>query len=190
MRVIAGVARGHRLRPPAGRDVRPTADRVKESLFNVLAPRLDSSSFLDLFAGSGAVGIEALSRGAARAVFVDANPASLRLVQANLAATGLAAAGHHALLRADALRAVADLAAQGERFDLIFLDPPYGKALLPPVLAALGPLLAPEGWVIAEHHHRDPLPERAGELVRFRQMTFGETVLSLYAHAAACPSQR
>ena len=185
MRVIAGEARGRRLKPPQGRNVRPTADRVRESLFNVLAPRLAGCAFLDLCCGSGAVGIEALSRGAARAVFVDAAAASLRLVAENLAGTGLGETGRHRLVRAEAARAVADLAARGEHFDLVFIDPPYGQDLLPPVLAALAPLLAPAGWAIAEHHHRDPVPERAGGLVRFRRLTFGETVLSLYAHAPA-----
>ena len=185
MRVIAGVARGRRLKPPRGRDVRPTADRVKESLFNVLAPRLAGCAFIDLCAGAGGVGIEALSRGAARAVFVDQSPVSLRLIEENLQATGLAAAGRHGLLRGEAAAIVADLAARGEGFDLAFVDPPYGGGLVPPILAALAGALTPDGIAIAEHHKKDPMPEQVGVLRRFRQLTFGETVLSLYAHAAA-----
>lgn len=181
MRVIAGSARGRPLKTVKGLAVRPTTDRVKESLFNVLQSRVPDSSFLDLFAGSGAVGIEALSRGARRAVFVDRAGAHLQVVADNLDRTGLS--GQAELLRLDAVQALPVLARRGDRFDLVFLDPPYGQDLVPRTLAALAeqPLVEPGGLVVCEHHRKDPVPARAGTLVRFRELEFGETVLSFYS---------
>lgn len=189
MRVITGTAKGRPLKTVKSRDVRPTADRVKESIFNVLGPRLPEARFLDLFAGSGAMGIEALSRGAASCTFVELVSSHLKVVAENLAATQLQE--HAELIRRDARAAIADLANRGRRYDLIFIDPPYGRDLIPQVLEAIAQtgLLAPEGWAICEHHHRDPVPERvpgtaaAGSLHRFRELIFGETVVSLYRTA-------
>lgn len=182
MRVIAGTARGHTLRTVSSRAVRPTSDRVRETLFNVLAPRIAGARFLDLFAGSGAVGIEALSRGAAHAVLVEKQPTHLRVIAANLERTGL---GERAVLvRQDAVRAGVDLAARGHVFDLVFLDPPYGGDWVRRTLEAIGAvpaLLAAGGSVIAEHHRRDPVPVRAGSLLRLREVPVGETLLSFYA---------
>jgi 16S rRNA (guanine966-N2)-methyltransferase len=193
VRVIAGTAKGRPLKSVRGQAVRPTADRVRESLFNVLAPRLAGARFLDLFAGSGAVGIEALSRGAAFCLFVDLQAAHLKVAEQNLATTGLAAGA--ALLRRDALAAVRDLAGRQEPFDLIFVDPPYGEAWVPRALAAItaAGTLAPEGVVICEHHRKDPVPSvtnetpEAGGLTKFRELVFGETVLSFYRRTAAGP---
>lgn len=180
MRVIAGTARGRTLKTVRGLAIRPTPDRVRESLFNVLQPVVSGCAFLDLFAGSGAVGIEALSRGAARAVFVEQAAAHLQVLAQNLATTGLA--GRAELLRRDALQAVALLARRQETFDLVFLDPPYGQGLVPATLAALAEhgLVAPGGLVICEHHRKDLVPGQAGVLVRCREVVFGETVLSFY----------
>lgn len=187
MRVITGSAKGRPLATVKGRDIRPTADRVKESLFNVLGNRVADAEFLDLFAGSGAVGIEALSRGATRCVFVELMTTHLKVVEENLAKTGLA--GSAELLRRDARSAAADLGRRGRQFDLIFVDPPYAKGLVDEALAAIVEyrLLAPGGWVAAEHHKKDAVPthvaglENAGGLTRFRELVFGETLISLYA---------
>jgi len=189
VRVITGTAKGRILRTVKGRDVRPTADRVKESLFNVLGPRVVGARFLDLFAGSGSVGIEALSRGAASCTFVDIVPGHLKVVEANLAATGLADRAE--LMRRDARAVLSELARQGRQYDLIFVDPPYGQNLIPPVLEGIvrERLLAEGGWVMCEHHRRDPVPAvipdpaPAGSLTRFRELIFGETVVSLYKAA-------
>lgn len=180
MRVITGIAKGRKLKTSRGLDVRPTSDRAKESLFNVLGPRVIDSRILDIFAGSGAIGIEGLSRGARGAVFVDNSPSSCRLVEDNLRNTGLAANAE--ILRQDALRAISYLAAKGEKFDLIFLDPPYEKGLVVPTLeeAAGGGLLAEDGLLIAEHSRREPVPETTGPLRLYRQLTFGDTVISIY----------
>ncbi len=186
MRVISGSASGRTLKTVKSRDVRPTSDRVKESLFNVLAPRVGDAHFLDLCAGSGGVGIEALSRGAQFCVFVDLSALHLKLVTENLGVTGLSEQAE--LLRCDARTAVAMLARRGDQFDLIFIDPPYGQSLVPEVLAevALRGILATNGWVICEHYKKDLVPDtvpggsEAGGLLRFRELHFGDTILSLY----------
>lgn len=186
MRVITGAAKGRPLKTVKGRDIRPTTDRVKESLFNVIGPRVAGADFLDLFAGSGAVGIEALSRGAASCVFVELMTQHLKVVEENLAATGLQERAQ--LLRRDARAAVADLDKRDSRFDLIFVDPPYAQALVEQALNSITEyrLLKPGGWVICEHHKKDSVPDQvtcpgeAGGLARFRELKFGETTLSLY----------
>lgn len=186
MRVITGTAKGRPLKTVKGRDVRPTADRVKESLFNVLAGRVAGADFLDLFAGSGAVGIEALSRGARSCLFVELMTSHLKVVEENLAATGLNDRAE--MLRRDARAGAADLGKRGRRFDLIFVDPPYGQDLVPQSLEAIAAnrLLSDDGWVICEHHKKDsvpdtvPVPVVAGGLTKFRELVFGEIVLSLY----------
>lgn len=186
MRVISGAAKGRQLRTVQGREIRPTADRVRESLFNILAPRVVEADFLDLFAGSGAVGIEALSRGARSCVFVELVTSHLAVVAANLKATGLIDKAD--LLRRDARAAVRDLARRGRRFHLIFIDPPYAQGLAAEALQAIAAegLLGTGGWAICEHHRKDALPEQfpgsaiAGGLHKFRELVFGETVLSLY----------
>lgn len=181
MRVITGLAKGHPLKVGKGPRVRPTSDRTKESLFNVFAARVPGCNFLDLCAGAGGVGIEALSRGAARVVFVDQSGESLGFVRENLLTTRLQTAGEHELLRADANSALRLLAGRGQQFDLVFIDPPYGQNIIPPALALLAPVLAADAWAVGEHHRRDPMPETAGDLRRFRQLVIGETVLSFYA---------
>ncbi len=184
MRVIAGAARGRPLKTVKGLAVRPTTDRVRESLFNVLQPLVAGSVFLDLFAGSGAVGIEALSRGADRAVFVEQAGTHLKIIADNLDKTGLRDRAE--LLRGDVLNMIPSLGVRGERFDLIFLDPPYGQDLVPRTLAVLAAaaVTVPGGVAVCEHHRKDPVPPSAGLLLRFRELGFGETVLSFYRHGS------
>ena len=163
MRIIAGSARGRRLDAPAGPDTRPTADRVRESLFSIVAPRLSGARVLDLFAGSGALGLEALSRGAERAVFVDSAAAARQAVRRNIEA--LSFGDRSTLLSMDALAAVARL--RGERFDIIFIDPPYAMrtdALFSAVCDAK--LLSADGLIVYEHGREanpDFLPGAAGQ---------------------------
>ncbi len=180
MRVITGSAKGRPLKALKDRSVRPTSDRVKESLFNIIGSRVVDADFLDLFAGSGSVGIEALSRGARSCVFVELQTAHLRVVAENLQTTGLRDRAE--LIRRDARAALKDLGNRGRRFDLIFVDPPYGQELVPQSLALIDDcgVLAEGGWVICEHHGKDQVPDAAGGLHRFREVVFGETVLSIY----------
>jgi 16S rRNA (guanine966-N2)-methyltransferase len=155
MRVIAGRYRGRRLQAPPGVATRPTSDRVREALFSVLGDRVRGARVLDLFAGSGALGIEALSRGAAEATFVDSAPAAIRAVRNNLDALDAAAE----VRRADARRFLGTARAASRQYDLVFLDPPYRPAgrLGSELTAALPAVLAPGAAVVAESDRRAPL---------------------------------
>jgi 16S rRNA (guanine(966)-N(2))-methyltransferase RsmD len=183
MRVIAGSFRSRILQAPAGLATRPTSDRLRETLFNVLAPRIGGARFLDLYAGSGAVGIEALSRGASEVVFVERAAPALKVLRANLAKLELR----------EGLRIVQGSVAgflrnpNGEaRFDLIFLDPPYDAAdEYAAVLDSMGNssvgMLSKDGVVIAEHRRNDKLEDRYGRLRRTRLLQQGDATLSFYA---------
>ncbi len=179
MRIIAGQAKGRRLlSPPADWPIRPTLDRIRESLFNIVTPRLEGARFLDCFAGTGANGIEALSRGASQAVFVDSDARALRLVRENLTHTGLAGGG-----MCFKLTLPQDLGRIPGRFDIIFADPPYEFAEYEALLYGIQEcgLLADQGWVVLEHHRRHAIPAHCGGLSRHRQSRYGEKRLSFYA---------
>jgi 16S rRNA (guanine966-N2)-methyltransferase len=178
-RVIAGTARGLRLAAP-GASSRPLGDRVKQTLFAILEPDLPGSRFLDLFAGSGAAGIEALSRGAQYATFVERDAGAVEVIAANLARTHLADQGR--LVTAEAVgwlrRAEASMAGP---FDVVFLDPPYAQPdLLSAALDALAPHLAAGARVVAKHFWRDEPPGQVGLLASERARRFGETALTFY----------
>ena len=188
-RVIAGTARGRRLVAP-GEGTRPLADRVKQTLFAILQPDLPGSAFLDLCAGSGAAGIEALSRGAARATFVEQDRRAATTIAENLGLTGLAGPNAR-IVRADAVTWLRGLAASaGEDadgpFDLVFVDPPYAERdLLARLLGILGSdeagrMLAPRARVVAKHFWRDRPPTSVGLLASERDRRFGETGLTFY----------
>jgi 16S rRNA (guanine966-N2)-methyltransferase len=181
-RVIAGSARGILLRAP-GPATRPLADRVKQTLFAILEPSLPGARVLDLFAGSGAAGIEALSRGAALATFVEKDGGAVSVIEQNLAAAHLAGPGAK-VVRSEAMAWLARTNAAVEPFDLIFADPPYAETeLLLRTLTALGSAdapLAPGARVIAKHFWRDRPPERIGMLAFERDRRFGETALTFY----------
>jgi 16S rRNA (guanine966-N2)-methyltransferase len=184
MRVIAGQFRSRPLIAPKGFDTRPTSDRLRETLFNVLAPRIASSVFLDLYAGSGAVGIEALSRGAQQSIFVENAEPALRVIRANLSSLGIH--GGYALEASSAASALKRLAASGTVADLVFLDPPYSNTdEYESTLALLGgecrQLLAPGAIVIAEHLKKLDLDESYGSLHRFRTLKQGDSILSFYS---------
>ena len=161
-------------------ETRPTADRVKESIFNVLSSRIAGARVLDLFAGSGGLGIEALSRGADQAVFVEENPRVIPIIRENLAAAGFE--DKAIVLRREATAAVAEFLRAGSRFNLALADPPYEKGWVARLLQAMsaGSLLASGGLLAIEHTRREPAPERAGRLALFRELTYGDTVFSLY----------
>jgi 16S rRNA (guanine(966)-N(2))-methyltransferase RsmD len=193
MRVIAGTYRSRLLNAPAGEVTRPTSDRLRETLFNVLSARVEGAAFADLYAGSGAVGIEALSRGAERVWFVEKEPSAVAAIRANLAA--LKIQSNVSITPRSVSAALEDFARKGDQspWDIIFLDPPYQsvaayESTLQTVGNRPGIFLAPDGVVIAEHQleHRaeSGVAERYGQLLRFRILKQGDAVLSFY-HVAA-----
>jgi 16S rRNA (guanine966-N2)-methyltransferase len=179
VRVVAGRFGGRRLQAPPGRGTRPTSDRVREALFSTLGP-LDGARVLDLFAGSGALGIEALSRGAAGALLVERDPRAVAVIRANLDALGLAApeAEVHAGPARTALRSAS---ARGDTYDLIFLDPPYRSApeLGRELSAALEPLLSGGGRVVSESDRRAPL---VLDLPLTHERRYGDTLIRIHTH--------
>src|SRR5215471_214642 len=185
MRVIAGKYRSRRLTAPPGEHTRPTSDRLRETLFNVVVPGMDGSAWLDLFAGSGAIGIEALSRGAGSVHFVESAGAAVRTIRKNLHTLEIDDGAE--VLERDVATALRALNAQGASFDFVFLDPPYRKmGDYEQVLRFLAQshLLRPNGLVIAEHDkHFDPGDE-FGSLRRQRSLRQGDAVLSFYSVAA------
>lgn len=181
MRVIGGAERGRRLRAPRGLRTRPTADRVREALFDILGPAIRGMRVLDLFAGTGAVGIEALSRGAARAVFVERDREALRVLRANLAALGLDRARAR-VVAGDALASLPALGRSEAPFDLVFADPPYAGDLAARARAALagGGLLAAGARLVVQHFAKSPLTTSAGALRAVETRRFGETALTFF----------
>ena len=183
MRIIAGTYRSRSLAAPPGLATRPTSDRLRETLFNVLAPRIEGANFLDLYAGSGAVGIEALSRSAAHVEFVERAEQAVRILRANLARLGLTARFRiHAGGVSTALREMKSVST----FDVVFLDPPYDAveeyvATLGLLGGAAAGLLADGALVIAEHRKKERLEESYGSLARTRLLEQGEAALSFYA---------
>ncbi len=180
-RVVAGIAGGIQL-AAAGPGTRPLADRVKQAVFGSLEPLLAGAAVLDLCAGSGAAAIEALSRGAARAVLVERDAGAARVISENLRRTGLAAAA--VVMRRDALAALRDPTLRAARFDLAIVDPPYAEtALRDAILALLGAPDAPlrdGATVIATAHWREPPPDEVGLLRSTRVRRFGETAITFY----------
>jgi 16S rRNA (guanine(966)-N(2))-methyltransferase RsmD len=180
-RIIAGRGKGRRLSMPKGAETRPTGARVRQTLFDILAPKLPGARFLDAFAGSGAVGLEALSRGALKVVLVDSSPAAVAKIRENAAALG-EVGGEVQVFRQDARVALIALAERGARFDVIYLDPPYDSDLYEPVIALVGEegLLEHGGILVAERFHKRALPETIGRLSRFREVRVGDHRLNFY----------
>lgn len=183
MRIVAGRWGGRRLVAPPGTGTRPTADRVREALFSILGERVDAARVLDLFAGSGALGLEALSRGAAQATFVESAPSALKALRANLAALGAPGEVH----RGDALAFLRSARGAARQYDLVFLDPPYRDAtrLGRELSEGLPAVLAPGALVVSESDRRAPLPL---DLPLSDERRYGDTLLRL--HAAGQPHRR
>ena len=176
MRVIAGTARGTQLQALPGTDItRPTIDRVKEAMFSAVPFMLPGARVLDLFAGSGQLGIEALSRGAQRCVFLDENHAAAQVVAQNLKAAGLFGQASVSNMGAEAF-----LAATKEQFDMVLLDPPYHHNTLAVVLPAVDAVLAPGGIALCESEPGALLPETVGALVRQKQYRYGKVQVTKY----------
>ena len=179
MRIIAGELRGRRIDAPSWEGLRPTSDILRETLFNMLAASVVGANVLDAYAGTGAVGIEALSRGAAHVTFVDRDRRATALIDANLGRLGVR--DRYAIIRAELADAIRQLRAR--RFDIIFLDPPYGPATLADALSLAAPLTTDDTVVVLEHAARDAAPEFAGALVRVRDRRSGDSALSFFRRA-------
>jgi 16S rRNA (guanine(966)-N(2))-methyltransferase RsmD len=201
MRIIAGSFRSRTLAAPPGLSTRPTSDRLRETLFNVLASRIEGSSFLDLYPGSGAVGLEALSRGAARVAFVERAPSALKVLNENLARLGIGAGIRvHAKSVSAFLRSSTGPAPkqeknpEPEKYEVVFLDPPYDETReYATTLGLLGGaaqgILASGALVIAEHRRKQQLDDHYGNLKRTRLLEQGDAALSFYAISAETPGR-
>jgi len=183
MRIISGKAKGKKLKAPKlakGKRVRPLTDQAREALFNILGDRVPESYFLDLFAGTGAVGIEALSRGALLAIFVEVNKRVVQVIRENLEITGLADRAE--VYSIDVLRAIKILDSKKASFDIIFLGPPYGSPLLEAAIERISnsSILKQDGILVAEHRSKHQIGDSFGKLKKVRSSRYGDTVLSFY----------
>lgn len=190
MRIVAGKFRSRQIKSLKGRELRPTSDRLRETLFDVLNSVIEGARFLDVFAGTGAIGIEALSRGAREAVFLEKHRPAGKLIRENLAGLGIDRG--FLVLCGDAFRTLEELARRNDAapsaFDIVFLDPPYAATdEYERVLNLLGSstLLSPSTIVVAEHHHKLRLPAEAGLLRRYRFLRQGDAGLSFYKPSPA-----
>jgi 16S rRNA (guanine(966)-N(2))-methyltransferase RsmD len=174
MRVITGTARGRKLKTPENYDIRPTTDNVKEAVFNIIQFDIEGRRVLDLFAGTGQMGIEALSRGAKSCVFVDESRQAAQLVKENLKTCGLSGT----VLQQNAL----DVLRRGERYDLVFVDPPYDAGLYEPVLKTLNSVdnLSDGGIIVVESRRETPLPELAAPYRKGKEYRYGSVKICVY----------
>lgn len=186
MRISGGAQRGRRLRSPRGRETRPTSALLRQAVLNVLAAQIPDARVLDLFAGTGAVGLEALSRGAAHVTFVEREPHALASLRQNLASLGLA--DRASVMGGDVEACLPRLAEAGARFDVIFADPPYQSELSGRCIEVLAPghLLRENALLIVQAFHKTLLPERAGVLSQRWRRRYGESSLSLYTRGSPC----
>lgn len=178
MRIISGTSKGRKLVTPRSQSLRPTSDRVKESMFNILQDDIVGKVVLDLFAGTGNLGIEALSRGAKKTIFVEKGRQALRLIQRNLTQFGLESQSE--ILPKDANRAIGILKQKGESFDLILMDPPYEKGLIQRTLMKLNsyPIYHKDSILVIEHDRREPLSTVMDGWNLIRQRRIGDTLIS------------
>ncbi|MBI4854742.1 MAG: 16S rRNA (guanine(966)-N(2))-methyltransferase RsmD [Acidobacteria bacterium] len=181
MRVIAGNYKGRNLRTLEGLDVRPTSDRLRETLFNILSPYIEDSHFLDICSGSGAVAIEALSRGAIEAALIEVSRKATQVIYENLEHCKISKT-QAKIFCSDATIALKELGKNNSLFDIVYFDPPYKSNIYLPVLALLGEkkILSDDAIVVVEHHSKIPMPEIVGQLNCYRKLKQGETELSFY----------
>jgi 16S rRNA (guanine966-N2)-methyltransferase len=181
LRIISGEFRGRKLEKLEGMDIRPTTDRVKESLFNMLGARLFDCAFLDLFAGTGGIGIEAYSRGASKIVFIDESSKSIKVLKSNLEMLMLL--DKVEVYNTDYINAINKLALDNRKFDIIFIDPPYLKGFTQNALIHINDnnLINENGIIVIEHDIQDKMPESVGNLNLQRQKKYGNTMLSFFS---------
>ena len=175
MRVITGSARGRKLISPQGKDVRPTSDMVKESIFIILQNDVTGARVLDLFAGSGQLGIEALSRGAAYCVFIDSAKSSLEIIRKNLEITSLESNSKVAMMEAKTF-----LSTNKDKFDIVLLDPPYNQGIVEDLLPLIEAQMSPLGVIVCETDSKETLPDSTGEFTRKKEYRYGRIKLTTY----------
>lgn len=180
MRVIAGEYRGRKLEAIEGMDIRPTADKIKGSIFNMLGNAVIECSFLDLFGGTGGVGIEALSRGARNVVFIDAGIKSIKVLKDNLKHLNIKE--NVEVYHTDYETAIKKLNKFNKQFDIIFIDPPYRNGMAQNALVNIdrNPILAQSGIIIVEHDSKEEMPQKVGSLIKYRVKQYSNTSLSFY----------
>lgn len=183
MRVIAGLSKGKKLKVPKGPDIRPITDTIKEALFNTIGPYLEGQTFLDLFAGSGAVGIEALSRLAEKVVFVERNPQAVAVIRENLQSCQLDAKAR--IIRGDVFRVTVHLAKESPEFDIVYVDPPFRQVTyFSKIMNYLGALVSPQGMIIIRSPKSLPMPGEGAGLTRVKASVYGDSVLNYYQHTS------
>ena len=175
MRVITGTARGRVLKTLEGEDVRPTTDRVKEAIFSIIQFEIEGRQVLDMFAGSGQLGIEALSRGAAYATFTDMSKDAVSIIKQNLLSTGLHR--NSAVLQTDA---ITFLKGNKKKFDIVFMDPPYSKGILQQALPYAAEAVNDGGVIICEHPFGEEMPQKAGKFAIYREYKYSKVALTVY----------
>jgi len=182
LRIVSGTFKGRRLSTPRGMEIRPTSDKVREAIFNILPREFPFDKVLDLFAGTGAMGLEALSRGALEATFVDSGTQAIALIRKNIESCGAEAR----VYRSDVLASLKQFARKGEKFDLIIIDPPYSSTLLKEAIEAIDrdALLADEGVIVAETTKRTALETDLKGLELFDERRYGDTVVYFLRHRA------
>ena len=180
MRIISGMWKSRRLTSPKGMDVRPTSDKVKEAIFNIIRNRIAGSMALDLFAGTGSLGLELLSRGGVKVVFVEKNPYVLSVLKTNC--NDIALPDQYRVIFMNYLDAIKFLSKEGQTFDIVFIDPPYKSGLQLKALTAIsaGNLLVHDGIAVTEHDRIDFQPDVVGELVKIYERRLGNTCVTLY----------
>lgn len=180
MRIIAGEAKGKRLECRKGTETRPTQDSIKESLFSIIAPYITDARFLDLFSGTGNIALEALSRGAKRAVMIEKDQEALKYIIKNI--NNLGYENKSRAYKNETLRAVEILGRKGEKFDIIFMDPPYKDEVCERVMRAISKagLLAENGLIICEHHMYEDMSEKVGEFKKTDERKYGKKVVTFY----------
>jgi 16S rRNA (guanine(966)-N(2))-methyltransferase RsmD len=184
MRIISGRARGLKLNTPKNDDIRPTTDRVKESLFNIINSRIPNSQVLDLFAGTGGLGLECLSRGAEKCTFVDSSRESVKVLTSNIEKARFKSESE--VITADFMNALNTFKVRGRKFDLVFLDPPYHGEMFIDALTKLdeADLLEEHSLISVEHDTADKFPEKIGRLYAHREKKYGKTTITFYMMGA------
>lgn len=183
MRVVSGTCKGRPLKAVPGTGTRPTTDKVKEAIFNMIGPYFDGGSALDLFGGSGGLGIEALSRGTESCIFVDKDQKAIQTIHKNIEACGFEKQSE--VYRNDAERALKAVMKRELSFSLIFLDPPYKQQKLKALIKSIGEagILDEKGYIVAEHGTEESLPDELGELVKLKGELYGTTAVSIFGYS-------